>query len=406
MKSTKKQQQLYATILHKIYTRHTISRIDIARETGITPATVSLITAEMLADHLIQEVGEEADPQDKVGRKKILLSAAPDHSHYVGAEISEKFFSFVLTDNTGIVKQQETFFHNRHEPMNAAFFIHQLFAFIEKATSQEQIQAVGIAIPGHYTAASRHTILTNNAYWKNFSLAEVERQLPFPVYFSNNVHCMARAESLFYTDSDTSNSNFLFFHIGRGIHCTHMYQDDLYGKQNLKIGEVGHMTIQPDGEQCECGKRGCLQTYASESWLIRKAKLLYRNAPATCLHRLVAQESDITLRTVLTAYELGDDILVKLVSSAVQSIAIAITNLNMIIDSGRVFIHGELFDSPQTVALLKSRLDFEPNLFMLPSKQQLIIKPYSPCTGAIGAAAFSVYRSLLQKEALEPGLSS
>ena len=76
MKSTKKQQLLYSTILNKIYTRHTISRIDIARETGITPATVSLITAEMLSDHLIQEVGEEIDLQDKVGRKKILLSIA------------------------------------------------------------------------------------------------------------------------------------------------------------------------------------------------------------------------------------------------------------------------------------------------------------------------------------------
>ena len=79
MKSTKKQQLLYSTILNKIYTRHTISRIDIARETGITPATVSLITAEMLSDHLIQEVGEEIDLQDKVGRKKILLSIAPEH---------------------------------------------------------------------------------------------------------------------------------------------------------------------------------------------------------------------------------------------------------------------------------------------------------------------------------------
>ena len=62
MKSTKKQQLLYSTILNKIYTRHTISRIDIARETGITPATVSLITAEMLSDHLIQEVGRNRIP--------------------------------------------------------------------------------------------------------------------------------------------------------------------------------------------------------------------------------------------------------------------------------------------------------------------------------------------------------
>ena len=116
---------------------------------------------------------------------------------------------------------------------------------------------------------------------------KLKNRVPVPVYFSNNVHCMARAESLFYTKPNTDNSNFLFFHIGRGIHCTHMYHDDLYGKQNFKIGEVGHMTVQPDGELCECGKRGCLQTYASESWLIRKARLLYQSTPSTYLHQLV-----------------------------------------------------------------------------------------------------------------------
>ena len=103
MKHTKKQQQLYTTILHKIYTRHEISRIDIARETGITPATVSLITADMLSERLIQEIGEEAEAPETVGRKKILLAVAPSHSFYAGAEISEKFFFFVLTENTGVV---------------------------------------------------------------------------------------------------------------------------------------------------------------------------------------------------------------------------------------------------------------------------------------------------------------
>ena len=158
------------------------------------------------------------------------------------------------------------------------------------------------------------------------------------------------------------------------------------------------MTVHPDGELCECGKHGCLQTYASETWLIKKARLLYHSSPDTYLHQLVNDEHEITLPVILNAYELGDTILVKLITLAVKSIATTITNLNMIIDCKRVFIHGELFNISSTVALLKKQLDFEPNLFMLPSKQELIIKPYSPYTGAIGAAAFAVYRTLLSKE--------
>ena len=301
----------------------------------------------------------------------------------------------MLTDNTGIVFAQETVFHERHTPMCASFFTGHLSAFLSKAPHVGQVKAIGIAIPGHYTKEHPHKIMTNNTYWQDFSLSDIAAHVQAPVFFSNNVHCMARAESLFYPLSDGNNSNFLFFHIGRGIHCTHMYHDDLYGKQNLKIGEIGHMIIQPDGELCECGKRGCLQTYASEAWLLHKARFLYGSVADTCLHQLVRNENEITLQTLLTAYDLGDDLIVKLLSSAIKSIGIASANLNMIIDSARIFIHGELFDNPKTVALLKSYLDFEPNLFTLPSRQQLIIKPYSPYTGAVGAAALAVCRSLL-----------
>ena len=112
MKQTKKQLLLYSTILHKIYTKHTISRIDIAKETGVTPSTVSLITAEMLSEKLIQEAGTKISLQDKAGRKKILLSVCPSHSYYIGAEISEKFCSFVLTDNAGNVIQKDHIFYD------------------------------------------------------------------------------------------------------------------------------------------------------------------------------------------------------------------------------------------------------------------------------------------------------
>lgn len=396
MKKTKKQQMLYAQILRCIYTEHTVSRTDISKKTGITPATVSLITAEMITDHLIQEVGEVVDLQDKVGRKKILLSIAPSHSYYIGAEISENFFSFVLIDNTGIIIQKDTVFHSRPKPMTASFFISYLSDFISQTGYNDRLHSIGIAIPGHYTTSDKSRILTNNIYWKDFSLEEITNAFSIPVHFSNNVHCMTKAESLFYTDTETDNSNFLFFHIGRGIHCTHIYRDELYGEQNFRIGEIGHVIINPGGELCECGKHGCLQTYASETWLLHKARLLYRTAPTPHLHQLVSSEHEITLQTLLAAYELGDDMIVKLISDAVKSIGTVITNLSMILDATKIFIHGELFNSKRAVALLKNYLDFESKLFTFPSRHELIVKPHSPYTGAIGAAALSIYCSFLR----------
>lgn len=396
-KLTRKQLSLYSTILHKIYTKHAISRIDIANETGITTATVSLICSELLSMGLIQEVGEIASPCDKAGRKKILLSVRPGHSYYIGAELSEKFFAFVLTDNTGVVLEKKTVTPDVHSTITTDFFAEQLLCFLKTALPLvPRINAVGIAVPGHFSPGSSR-IMTNNAYWESFDLEALASKLPLPVFFSNNVHCMARAESLFFSEGDDTDGNFTFFHIGRGIHCAHMYHNDLYSKHNLNIGELGHITIQPGGELCECGKKGCLQTFASETWLVRKARLLYRTSSHTFLHQLAENEESISLSTILDAYNLGDTAIVFLIHQAVESIWITITNLNMIIDSSRVFVHSKLFCTHSTAALLREYLERKSSPFVSPP-QQLIIKPYSPYTGAIGASAFAVWRALLQKD--------
>lgn len=397
MGQTKRQNAIYSAILHTIYTRHIISRIDIANETGMTPATVSLNTARMLESGLIQELGEDATDHDGVGRKKILLSVRPSHSYYIGAEIAEKFLSFVLTDNVGTLIEKRTIPAKTGVQADAARFLTHCLDFMDRAAPYK-IKAVGLAIPGHYGKSTRRKILTNNSYWKGFDLGQISSKLPVPVYFSNNVHCMARSESLFYSNPRTGSGNFIFFHLGRGIHCTYMYKGELYSRHNFKIGEIGHTIVRPDGELCECGKRGCLQTCASETWLIKKAKLLYTASPDTYLRQLAANGDEITLRTLLDAYRLGDEGVMRLLHSAVKCIGIAISNLNLLIDSDRIFIHGALFDEPELTGLLKQQLDFEPSLFLLPQEQELIIKPFSAYTGAIGGAALCVWRHLLMKE--------
>lgn len=72
MNQTKKQAELRTIILDKIYAKGPISRIDISKETGITPATVSAITGSLIQEKLLYELGEDEE-HTKVGRKKILL---------------------------------------------------------------------------------------------------------------------------------------------------------------------------------------------------------------------------------------------------------------------------------------------------------------------------------------------
>ena len=82
----------------------------------------------------------------------------------------------------------------------------------------------------------------------------------------------------------------------------------------------------------------------------------------------------------------------KIMDSAVAKIGLTIANLNLLVDASHVFIHGEIFTEPKFTTMLKEHFYSQPKLFNPPRhKQELVIKPYSVYTGAIGASALCVY---------------
>ncbi|MBS5985299.1 ROK family transcriptional regulator [Clostridium sp.] len=395
MKITKTQKNIRFKILDKIYSKGPISRIDISKETNITPATVSEITGEMINQKLIHEIGEAIPQQGKSGRKKILLDISPNHSFYIGSELSQKYISFCLTDNTGKIIKEKSFVLSHYDLNNTLsehFYINKLQEFIESCTEYNP-KGIGIAIPGHFHDENK-SIITNNAFWKNFNIKTLIDNIQLPIFFENNVKCMTLAERLLFNNGN--DDNFIFFHVGRGMFCSYMYNGELYAKNNYLVGEIGHIVVHPDGELCECGKRGCLQTYASEAWIIKKAQIIFDNSESTYLKQLISEKDKITIDTILKAYLLGDEGIIHILHSAIKYLAITLNNLSMMIDSNKIIIHGELFKEPLLSNLLKEYLDKELNLLGLQNNKNVIIKNYYNYTGALAASTLCINELLVK----------
>ncbi len=395
MKLTKNQQKLRFKILDKIYAKGPISRIDISKETGITPATVSEITGNMIQENLIHEIGEVITEECKSGRKKILLGISPNHSFYIGTELSPKYISFCLTDNVGKILKEKIISldtSNLNEILTEEYYVNELNNFI-KSCEEYSPKAVGIALPGHFDE-NNICIISNNSFWKNFNIKVILDNIDLPIYFENNVKCMTLAERLFtFTGID---SNFIFFHVGRGMFCSYMYNGNLYAKDNFLVGEIGHVVVHPDGELCECGKRGCLQTYGSEAWIIKKSQILFDNSEITYLKQLVTDKNKLTIETILKAYNLGDEGIIKILHSAIRYLSITINNLSMMIDCNKIIIHGELFNEPLLRNLLNELLNQNISLLSKHKKQVIIIKDYHNHNGSLSAAALCVSKHLIE----------
>lgn len=390
MNGSKKQAQNRALILDLIYSHHPISRIDIANLTGITPATTSAITNELIKEGLVKESGEEASI--KAGRKKIFLEIAAEVAYFLGIELSEKYFSFVLADNLGNIKEQQKYSLTKEEIQSCGFTkFKTVFQQLLEKCAMLPLQAVGIAVPGHYNHDKK--IITNNPLWQTFDLTAIQALCPLPIYFANNVECMAIKKRIF--DQEKKNDNFVYFHIGRGIKCSYMYEHTLFNKNNFLLGELGHIVVDKDGSLCECGKKGCLQTFISENWLIKRAQLLFHTHQESFLKHLVDTPEKITIQTLLTAFELGDKSVQILFDQAIQALGQVILNLNLVIDIQSLYLHSELFMNQDLQSLLLNKLTIEPKLFTLPKAPAIHFENYTPFDGAVAAIALAVKQHYL-----------
>ena len=344
---------------------------------------------------MVLELGELND--ESVGRKKTLLDIAPRSRYYLGFEISEKQLAMVIADNTGeIVESSIRPYQVEVTGGPSDQEIIRLIQDFLKKNSKYSISAIALGLPGHVNLSESDFIISKNPHWGQINLRTIQEVFDLPVYFANKSHCLTLAERLFsYHPTD---SNFIVYHVARGIHCSYMYKGSIYSQENYLIGEVGHTVINPEGERCPCGKHGCLQVYASESALIDKAAILYRASQTSLLKTLVEDANDIDLTSLMTAYRLGDLGSIELIHTACRYLAISISNLCQLIDSERIYLDGQIFSYPVIAEQVLAQLEQEAPLFPKQKQAEIVIIPYSKYSIARSAVSLCVYHEFLDKK--------
>ncbi|MEQ9810634.1 ROK family transcriptional regulator [Streptococcus jiangjianxini] len=387
MSLSKKQKLQRNQILESLYTRGPLSRAELSRLLGITPATMTEVTAYLIKEGVIKELGE-AGLHTGSGRKKVLLEVAPNYSHYIGVELSEHKMTICLTDNLGtsVLEEGVSLRFDPTFPLTVNNVREAISTFLT-SHAHFSIQAIGIAIPGHFEKDSQ-TIASNNPLWSQFDIALLLSSFSIPVFVKNNVKCMALTE--LYLSSKLEGHNFLFLNLRRGIFAAYVYEGKLYGDRNYLVGEVGHITVNPEGQQCECGKTGCLQTYASITWILKKSRIAYESGRAFYLQLLVDSASQLTINHVLSAYMMGDEIIHRIIEQAVDYLALQINNATMMLNLDAVYVHGKLFEESLIATQLQTKLEQSIRIVEQNHDIHYQVLEYDSFKGAMGACALAI----------------
>lgn len=382
-------------ILDQVYMTGQISRIDLAHACGITPAITTSLVKELIAEGTLSESGETGPRHTGSGRPRILLTLVPSRQYFVGSELSYKFFSFCLVDNVGTIIKTQTIpiAPGREELMiTADQYGAHLRDFLTQCADYHP-QALGIALPGHYNRDVGN-ISSSETIWKSFNLPKIIAEAGLPVYLENNVHCMATAERL--TGASRPGPDFAYIHFSLGIFASYTHNGQLYGADNYLVGEIGHTIVYPNGQLCLCGRRGCLQAYASEDAILRKARLLMRGSRQSFLRQLRSDSRELTITDVLRAYEMGDEGVGDILDTALKTVAQTLNNLSIILSAKQMILHGQMFERCGLRKLLMRYTAENQFLINGTTPPPVRIAPYHVTDGARGAAVYALDQQLLQ----------
>ncbi|MCF0260835.1 MAG: ROK family protein [Erysipelotrichaceae bacterium] len=250
------------------------------------------------------------------------------------------------------------------------------------------LKGFGVAIPGHFDQETGR-IFTNNPNWKHFNLYEIQKNFNFPVWAHNNIECMALGQYLYKRQN--APERFAFLHIGPGVYCSFFNANKLGDVKNFYLGEVGHMVVERDGTLCECGKKGCLQTYISETWLIKKAKIAHDANPDSYLAALCPDGSKLNLNHILDASLAGDAFISRMLDDAIEYLAISMANMFLTHEIEQIYLNSRLFQQEDLKQKLQEKLFPQLEFLSVSHGLKLSVLSYDSCRGAFAGAALASY---------------
>ncbi len=365
--STIQRQVNRAKILRTLRTVQPAARIDLARETGLSRATVSSIVDELVLESLVEEIGATAS---RGGRRPILLRVRPGREGRcaIGFELSRNNLIGIVVDLHGriIASHRELLPAGYLEPASLVNLICEQVQRLtdpQDATSRGLV-GVGLGVPGLVDPNTGRVQVAVQFGWQDTPLKDMlEESLKVPVKVMNNVKAAALGEVIYsHHAPDHSPNPRLYVSLGEGIGSALIIEGKLLSGASHTAGEFGHITVNSNGPLCTCGNTGCLEAVAGLPALVSRYLELARLEEPSRLTMAPGEFPYLTSARFLEAVRAGDSLAGRVVAEAAEQIAIALagvinfTNPELVILGGPLGQVGAALLDPLTQALRRRAL--------------------------------------------------
>ncbi len=352
------------------------SRVEVANELRLNKNTVNSIVDEMLAQQFVHELG----PQETLtpGRKPIIIDFNANKKWAIGIQLTSNIIHWTVTD---LYAKPVASFSVPLEACSPEEVVDALLAGVEQLASQYSlIDCIGmcIGIPGLMDTASGRVISSSHLNWSNIQLLDLLKgKITLPLKLDNSVKLASLGES--WHGSGQGISNFVYCYFGNGVGCGIMMNGSIVRGDGNAAGELGHIVVDPNGELCGCGNRGCLETAVSLPAIIRQ---LGSHVPGA--------SRSASLERIIEKLQAGDPDIQQAFELIGKQIGHALSYVTNLLNPKLIILDGPLMDAADYLFPIISKQLKERCVPITVEKLSLVRSELFPLASCIGAAASAI----------------
>ncbi|MBF8186999.1 ROK family protein [Nonomuraea sp. K274] len=367
------------TVFTMVLTQGPVSRVEIAKRTGLSSAAVTKAARPFIEKGYLQELEATERTAPGAGRPASPLAIMPDREFFIGVKITDDELIGVVTD---LRAQPLLSLHRPLATTDVDGVVAELTALVAELLAAdpaytERCHSLGLAVSGDVDKA--HGLVRYSPFlgWRQVPLAKLATAATgLTVTIENDVKSLTVAEQWF--GEGVGASSFALVTVGVGIGCGLVVNGHVVAGSHGVAGEIGHIPVESEGPECHCGGRGCVEAIAGTGPLVSAA-------------RAAAGAPEMTIDTAIDAAHEGDPAVREVFARAGHAIGLAMAAMANLIGPERIIVTGDM-RGLAAYDLFEEQINqsFAAQAFGAAADCRLLLRPRSFEQWARGAAAVAI----------------
>ena len=381
-------RNLEESLFWEIFYRRQAVRSELAHLFSVSAATISRAAGVLLSKQLIVETGGTSSSR---GRRPAPLRVNSELAWVAGIEIDRDRITAVITDMAGDLLGRSAIDADVRNPVKRT--LRDCRQTLRKALADAgkrpgQLARIGVGHTGTLDVENGICLgWEGMPHWRGVKLlADLRELLETEVTLDDRARAVALAQHLLWPENRRHRSA-IYVQVGTGIGAGIFMNGRMLRGATLGGGEIGHMVIDRSGPSCTCGRRGCVEAFASLGATISRVRQALDQDAATSLRAMAGDSSQLTADMIVSAAREGDALARSALAESGEALGIGIANAVQLLNPSLVVLTGKFANAAGDFFLDTVTRAIQSQCFETFSRGlQIRMAPFRKDAGPVGCA--------------------